>query len=191
MSCGIYKIVNDVDGKMYIGSSITLGKRLKHHESGLLSDAHHNNYLQNSVNKYGIDKFRFEIIEECHEDDLVDRENHHIKINKANDSTLGFNSATVNEFRRNCYNNEVKIKNSRLGLKMNGNFTKFKAINIETKNEMVFDNLVDAATYLIREGFTTAKKAALRQRISECLRGSKINTGSNWAIRKWLRTISG
>jgi len=169
MSCGIYKIINDVDGKMYIGSSITLGKRLKHHEYRLLSNAHHNNYLQNSVNKYGIDKFRFEIIEECNEDNLVDRENYHIKLNKANDSTFGFNLATVNEFRRNCYNNEVKVKNSKLGLKLNGNFTKFKAINVDTDDEMIFDNLVDAATYLIQEGFITAKKAVLSKEFPNVL----------------------
>ena len=43
---------------------------------------------------------------------------------KSNDLTLGYNLSLVNEFRRNTYNDEVKISLSKYNLKKNNNFTK-------------------------------------------------------------------
>lgn len=184
MSCGIYKIVNTINDKIYVGSSIELDVRLNNHKYMLNSNSHYNTYLQNSVNKYGMDNFNFVIIEECDEKDLISRENHYISLYQSNDLTFGYNLATVNEFRRNNYNDEVKVKNSKLGLQNNGNYIKFKGINLKTNDEIVFDNLVEAANYLINNGFTKAKNNVIRQRISECLRQVKIYTGSNWTTRK-------
>jgi len=64
MNTGIYKITNLKNNKFYIGSSISsLKKRLQHHKNKLENNIHKNNYLQNSYNKYGVDNFKFEIIE--------------------------------------------------------------------------------------------------------------------------------
>lgn len=66
---GIYKITNKVNGKFYIGSSNNLNKRWQQHISELNNQKHYNPYLQKSFNKYGIDKFSFDILEiiECEE----------------------------------------------------------------------------------------------------------------------------
>lgn len=60
---GTYKIVNTVNEKFYIGSSIHIEKRWREHTSLLNNNKHHNSYLQNSFNKYGIENIRFEIID--------------------------------------------------------------------------------------------------------------------------------
>lgn len=63
LNCGIYKIINKVNGKIYIGSSTNLKRRERQHFSALLNNKHENNYLQNSYLKYGKDNFKWEIIE--------------------------------------------------------------------------------------------------------------------------------
>ena len=45
---GIYLLRNLSDGKVYIGKSINLEKRLKEHKLSLARGDHHNNYLQNA-----------------------------------------------------------------------------------------------------------------------------------------------
>ena len=62
---GIYKIENIINNIIYIGSSINVEKRFERHKYDLKRNKHHNIYLQRSYNKYGIENFKFEIIEEC------------------------------------------------------------------------------------------------------------------------------
>ena len=62
-NCGIYKIINLVDSKVYIGSSVNLKNRKYNHFSTLRSNRHTNDYLQKAYNKHGEESFKFEIIE--------------------------------------------------------------------------------------------------------------------------------
>jgi len=59
---GIYKIVNKINGKYYVGSSSDIHLRWKCHLKELRGGYHHNDYLQRSFNKYGEDGFEFIII---------------------------------------------------------------------------------------------------------------------------------
>ena len=62
---GVYRIVNTINGKIYIGSSVVcLYKRAHTHRNYLRADKHCNRYLQNSWNKYGEHNFVFDIIGE-------------------------------------------------------------------------------------------------------------------------------
>jgi hypothetical protein len=54
-------------------------------------DKHPNKHLQNAWNKFGKDAFNFEIIEECKEDDLLDRESLWMKNLNVFDYTQMFN----------------------------------------------------------------------------------------------------
>jgi len=186
MGCGIYRIKNTQNNKNYVGSTINLEHREYKHFWMLKNNIHDNEYLQNSYNKYGEKKIIFEIIELCDENLLIKKENFYISKYKSNDCKFGYNLATVNEFRRNNYNKEVKIKLSKYNLKVNKNFSKFLLINIKTNEEHIFDNLVEAADYLFDNGFAKGKKRTIRMKISVSLRGKKINNGKNnkGSIRK-------
>lgn len=69
--CGIYKIVNNINGKFYIGSSTDIEQRFVHHVSLLNNNKHENSYLQNAWNKYGKCNFSMFIVNECNIADLI------------------------------------------------------------------------------------------------------------------------
>ncbi len=185
MICGIYKIQNILDNKIYIGSSVNIQNRKYKHFWLLSKNKHDNKHLQNSFNKNSKEVFEFTIIELCDYKSLVERENYYINYFKSNDSNYGYNLATVNEFRRNTYNEEVKIRLSSYNLLKNGNFNKFSVKNIETNEEFIFESLVSAANYLIENGYAKGKATNVRIKISEVLRGVKVNNGNkNGSIRK-------
>lgn len=62
---GIYIILNTINGKFYIGSSSDIQQRFYNHKSKLLNNIHANQHLQNSVNKYGFENFKFDVIANC------------------------------------------------------------------------------------------------------------------------------
>ena len=61
--CGIYKITNLKNHKIYIGSSNNIMRRWYEHLRDLKNQKHCNSHLQNAWNKYGENNFLFEIIE--------------------------------------------------------------------------------------------------------------------------------
>lgn len=80
MTSGIYKIYFiDTPNKVYIGSSKHCEKRKKQHSYELRTDRHINPMLQNAFNKYGLDKFVFEILEEIDEEMLIEKERFYYK----------------------------------------------------------------------------------------------------------------
>jgi group I intron endonuclease len=184
MDCGIYKITNTINNKVYVGSSINLKEREYKHFWMLKKGLHDNHYLQNSFDKYGKENFIFEIIDFCEPKELISRENELIKFYEANNLNKGYNLALVNEFRRNIYNDEVKIKLSKYNLNKNGNILKYSLTNIQTNQEYIFETLVEGANYLIENGFTKGKPSNVRMKISNSLRGKKLNNGYNGSIRK-------
>lgn len=98
--CGIYKIQNILNGKVYIGSSVHIMSRWSRHRSDLEKNRSTSIKLQLSYNKNGKDNFKFSIIEECSIDDLLIKEQFYIDLfdsyNKGYNSvkfaghTLGF-----------------------------------------------------------------------------------------------------
>ena len=186
MNSGIYKILNKTNNKVYIGSSIHLNNREYKHFWMLRNSIHDNKFLQNSFNRDGLDNFVFEIIEFCGHSSLVDRENYYIDYYKSNNSDFGYNMAKVNEFRRNTYNDDVKLNLSKSNLKKNGSILRFNLIEIDGNKVSMFDNLFEAARYLINGGFTNGSERNVRQKISQALRGKKINNGYNGSIRKTI-----
>lgn len=184
MSIGIYKIENIINNKVYIGSSIDIEKRFYKHLWMLRKGVHDNNYLQNSFNEHGEENFKFSIIESCSEDMLIKMENFFLNLLNSSHVNYGYNLATVNEFRRNNYNDEVKIKLSKHNLSKNGNFSKFSLTNLTTNEEFIFDNLVEGANYLIQNGFAKGNPSSVRMKLSSSLRGVKVNNGYNGSIRK-------
>lgn len=76
---GIYKIINTLNGKYYVGSTNRLSYRWYRHRINLRAGKHINAHLQNAWNKYGEDKFRFVVVEYCSVKDLFERESAYLK----------------------------------------------------------------------------------------------------------------
>lgn len=77
MTCGIYKITNKINGKCYIGQSINIETRWHHHK---YFDKKLSCYpLYRAMSKYGKENFKLDIIEECPQKDLNEREIYYIK----------------------------------------------------------------------------------------------------------------
>lgn len=60
---GVYCILNNVNKKIYIGSSIHIKRRISEHKRALLNNRHENSHLQRAWNKYGENNFEFEVLE--------------------------------------------------------------------------------------------------------------------------------
>lgn len=71
---GVYKIINLITEKVYVGSAVDIERRWCEHKRGLNYNRHHSHKLQNSANKHGIENFIFELIEECDKELLIERE---------------------------------------------------------------------------------------------------------------------
>lgn len=70
MTCGIYKIENLINGKVYIGQSIEIEKRWQKH-----LNAKDDFLIHKALRKYGKKNFSFTILEECSLTDLDEKEN--------------------------------------------------------------------------------------------------------------------
>ena len=69
----IYKIVNNVNNKLYVGKTTqTIEKRFKDHIKNAKNKV--NRYLYDAMNKYGYENFHTELIEECDDSILSSRE---------------------------------------------------------------------------------------------------------------------
>lgn len=78
--CGIYKIVNNVNNKVYIGQSINIEARWKDHINALNRNDSNCTLLQRAWNKYKQVSFSFEILELCAEEQLDDIEIKYIEL---------------------------------------------------------------------------------------------------------------
>jgi group I intron endonuclease len=76
MARGIYKIINVINNKFYVGSAVDLKRRKTRHFSELRTGKHNNRHLQAAWVKYGEQAFVFVVVEELPEDaDLLAAEN--------------------------------------------------------------------------------------------------------------------
>ena len=71
--CGIYKITNQLNGHAYIGLSIDIERRWKEHRK-----MKYRACIYDAFVKYGIDNFKFTILEECQKDKLNEQEKYWI-----------------------------------------------------------------------------------------------------------------
>lgn len=77
---GIYKITNMLNNKVYIGQSIDIEDRWRHHRNLNKKDS----LLSHAIAKYGIDKFSFEVLEECKPEEMNTKEIQYIKYFSSN-----------------------------------------------------------------------------------------------------------
>ena len=66
---GIYKVTNKINGKVYIGQSVDIGRRWHTHMT-----AKDDIYFHKAIQKYGVENFEWEVIEQCKKSELDERE---------------------------------------------------------------------------------------------------------------------
>lgn len=108
---GIYKCTCLSNGRIYIGQSINLQRRLSEHIYSLRCNRHRNSHLQNAWNKYGEESFVWEVVELCSVDNLNTQEQYWIEYYDSFNS--GFNLTTGGEGSGGFkVSNETKEKQS-------------------------------------------------------------------------------
>lgn len=161
---GIYKIINTTTGDCYIGQSRDINARWRKHRSNYnKSGNHYDYYLYRAFRKYGIENFEFEVIEECRENDLLERERHYYELIKPKYNLI---SPITNPMdndkvqvkhkvacRQSWGNKKDDIKKKSLDNLVKGEGYKFnkkrvKAINIETLEEFIFNSMYEAENKL-------------------------------------------
>lgn len=142
---GIYKIVNP-KGKVYIGQSINIEKRIKDYKYSL---AKQQPKLNRSFVKYGYENHVFSIIDECEVSELNDKERYYQELYNCIGS-MGLNLSYVKSTDRNGFHSEetklkISINNpkNRLGTKLTDkqkehlrNINLGKKASISTRNKI-------------------------------------------------------
>ena len=75
---GIYKITNNLNKHSYIGQSVRIEHRWKEHKSPYNWKRESKKPLYLAFQKYGIENFTFEVLEECEREKLSEREKYWI-----------------------------------------------------------------------------------------------------------------
>ena len=120
MICGIYKIVNKVNGKLYIGQSRDVEKRWREHKRrSKTKDSH----LYRAMRKDGLDNFAFSVICEVPESALDQYEISYIKYYETTNPEKGYNKKFGGANGR--HSKESKLKMSEAKKNMTGE-TKLK-----------------------------------------------------------------
>ena len=71
---GIYKITNKINNKCYIGQSVDIQQRWSKHLSAFNGEHTPDYKIYRAFEKYGLQNFTFEVIEECEQQHLDERE---------------------------------------------------------------------------------------------------------------------
>ena len=103
MTCGIYKITNNITQESYVGQSVNIEKRFSEHKK-----AKDNYAIHRAIQKYGEDNFTYEIIEECKRENLSEREKYWINYyntyyNGYNETKGGEGATEANKIKINQY----------------------------------------------------------------------------------------
>lgn len=88
----IYKIINDINNKIYIGKTeFPIEKRFKEHCKDAFREKNENRPLYNAMNKYGVEHFHIELIEETFEPELREQYwiNYYNSFKNGYNATLG------------------------------------------------------------------------------------------------------
>ena len=94
---GIYCFTNKVNGKKYVGQSLSIESRFNSHKNCHLNERY-NGYdtkFYRALRKYGFDNFDFCVLEECSKEELNNREKYYISLFDSFNS--GYNSSDGGE----------------------------------------------------------------------------------------------
>jgi len=105
--CGIYKITNSVNDKVYIGRSTDLERRW----STAKKYQGFNNYLMSAFKKYGLSQFKFQVLKVCTRENLDGLWQFYIRAYCSFDQRYGYN-LTYGESSQRVHGRRFKLDES-------------------------------------------------------------------------------
>lgn len=206
---GIYKITNIINNKYYIGSAYNLYKRFKEHKSALKNNRHHNTQLTRFINKYGLDKLKFELLEACDVLELEFKEQYYISTTKLIfNETLNVNSCNrgkqLSEEHKQNISKSIKNKNitrsdetkSKISIANKGRVGKYertdeqkqilkdKVVNNLERNKKISDALKGRKVNWIQHSDKTKKKIGEKNKLNNCKQILQLDI-ENQLIKEW------
>ena len=210
----IYKIINNVNNKVYIGQTVnTIEQRFIEHKSHYKSYKNSNRPLYNAFRKYGENNFKIIELEQIDNEMLNEREKYWINFydsyNNGYNATLGGDTSVLYDYKKiislykeiqnisevarqlGCHYITVK----RILKQYNIPIVKAKslkdAIPIQMLNkttlivEKTFNDLEDCVNFIIENNFSTNKASNIKQKIKEvCLNKRKTAYSFVWRYVK-------
>jgi group I intron endonuclease len=135
---GIYKIVNKINGKYYVGSTDDIQRRKYHHWIDLIKNKHSNNKLQNAWNKYGENNFQFLIVKETPVYQLLVEEQQWLNMcEQTPETNYNISYDAKSPFKGKHHTKEIKMK---IG---NGNRGKYQSLELKSLRSKIMKGKYD------------------------------------------------
>lgn len=200
----IYKITNNINQKIYIGKTLnSIEDRWKEHLKDYKKERCEKRPLYDAMNKYGLENFSIEQIEECDSEIVNDRETYWIEYygsfkygynaTKGGDgkSYLDYNLVVITY---NHLQSEIETaKNLNISVDSVRKILKEKNVPIKSSSEIIkekygkitnmyslegvflrsFSSTNEAAQYMIDNNLTGCKKTTIKQHITEVCNGKR------------------
>ena len=160
---GIYKITNKINGHAYIGQSVDIDRRWNEH-----CNKESDSLIHKAIIKYGVENFMFEILEECEQSELDEKEVYWVEYyntyQNGYNQTAGGNSATCYpkldfQLQEQLFNDleNTDIPYRELALKYNVSLQYISYVNV---GNYLFNN---DRTYPIRKRLKTQAKTVINE----------------------------
>ena len=154
----VYKITNAITGDFYIGSSKNVKKRWSDHKCKSTWNEHPNNPLYLDMQKYGLNKFAFEILEEVEPEELKEKEQEFIETLKPiynRNRADGWDVERYKEYLKEYQKTEKRKKyqeeyNNQLCL-YNGEILTLNALSLRFRKRDITYPTTEAKKYLIKD----------------------------------------
>lgn len=149
---GIYKITNVETNDCYVGSSIDIKRRLAVHKCPSVWKQYSNKKLYIDFQQYGLDKFKFEILEET--DNLKEREQYYIDLLKPVYNHNRANGWDIERYKERHKSEEYKEYNKEYNNQLciyNGETLTLTALATRFRRKGIEHPTLEAKKYLIEQ----------------------------------------
>lgn len=155
----IYKITNTINNKVYIGQTHDVAKRWYKHNYNAKSGR--KGHLYDAMRKYGLENFTIEVIEECFDDFVDDRERYWIAFYNSTDKQFGYNKTFGGQ---NAYTwdflDDRDTSSKRLSDSLKGHSVSMdtrKRLSQAFKNRIISDEQRQKISNTLKEGYKSGR----------------------------------
>ena len=155
---GVYKITNTVTGEFYIGSSKDVKSRWAHHKCpSVWKKKCPNNPMYLDMQRYGVEKFEFKILEEVESEHLKEAEQKFIENMKPTYNSNRANGWDFERYKEHHKSNKCKESNRKARNKYNnqpcfynGETLTLCALSLRFKRAGIEHCVLEAKKYLLK-----------------------------------------